>query len=134
MPTRGLRPRPRGVIASPIPRPSSPSPGGRGQRQDAQLRAGAPGHGHAEEFSRRLARPQAPRRFSRHARQGPFSVGRQGGAEPRKHALLTRFNRRLILFLKGTLVKPAESADKMITLLLEDTFESGSHLDYYDLP
>ena len=48
--------------------------------------------------------------------------------------MLTRFNRRLILFLKGTLVKPAESADKMITLLLEDTFESGSHLDYYDLP
>ena len=37
-------------------------------------------------------------------------------------------------WLQGNLIQCVDSADKLSTLLLEDTYESGAHLDYYDLP
>ena len=36
------------------------------------------------------------------------------------------------LFKTGTIVDPLDSANKMITLLREDKYESGAHIDYYD--
>eukprot|EP00743_Colponemidia_sp_Colp-15_P010349 GILK01011391.1.p1 GENE.GILK01011391.1~~GILK01011391.1.p1 ORF type:complete len:270 (-),score=22.22 GILK01011391.1:319-1104(-) len=35
---------------------------------------------------------------------------------------------------EGTLVSPEDSASKLVGLLKEDAFISGSHIDYYDLP
>lgn len=34
---------------------------------------------------------------------------------------------------QGTLLKPEQSAKKMIKLLEENSFENGAHIDYYDL-
>lgn len=33
----------------------------------------------------------------------------------------------------NTLVKPEDSAKKLVDLLRNDTYESGSHIDYYDV-
>ncbi len=35
---------------------------------------------------------------------------------------------------QGTLVDPAASAAKCVALLLGDGYESGAHVDFYDLP
>ena len=32
------------------------------------------------------------------------------------------------------LVDPADTAGALVQLLVEDKFESGSHIDYFDLP
>ena len=37
-------------------------------------------------------------------------------------------------YTQGELVSPAVSAAKMAQLLLDNTFESGAHIDYFDLP
>lgn len=33
---------------------------------------------------------------------------------------------------EGKLVEPKDTANKLLSLLLEDAFTSGSHVDYYD--
>lgn len=33
----------------------------------------------------------------------------------------------------GSLVDPKSSAEKLLKYLLDDVFENGSHIDYYDL-
>eukprot|EP00274_Cyanoptyche_gloeocystis_P003743 CAMPEP_0196659098 /NCGR_PEP_ID=MMETSP1086-20130531/33078_1 /TAXON_ID=77921 /ORGANISM="Cyanoptyche gloeocystis , Strain SAG4.97" /LENGTH=262 /DNA_ID=CAMNT_0041992943 /DNA_START=77 /DNA_END=865 /DNA_ORIENTATION=+ len=35
---------------------------------------------------------------------------------------------------KGQMIDPARSAKKLVRLLQEDTFESGAHIDFFDLP
>ena len=37
-------------------------------------------------------------------------------------------------FRQTTMLDPQESAQKLIRLLEKDDFESGSHVDYFDLP
>eukprot|EP01113_Clastostelium_recurvatum_P030330 TRINITY_DN3675_c0_g3_i2.p1 TRINITY_DN3675_c0_g3~~TRINITY_DN3675_c0_g3_i2.p1 ORF type:complete len:260 (-),score=64.50 TRINITY_DN3675_c0_g3_i2:49-828(-) len=37
------------------------------------------------------------------------------------------------LHQEGKLVSPAQSASKLVALLADDTFESGQHVDYFDL-
>lgn len=53
---------------------------------------------------------------------------------PSASPLLSPFTHPSPSFSQGNLIQCVDSADKLSTLLLEDTYASGAHLDFYDLP
>lgn len=63
---------------------------------------------------------------------GPLDTAMQKEIREREEVHAPVREAFIALFVEGKLVKPEDSADKCVSILLRNLFVSGSHIDYFD--